>query len=431
MASVRRLPSGRWQLIVYTGRDQLTQRKTWARKTVDADNKRHAQLQANEWELELLGGETTGERGTVAELLTDWLRMGEATWSPSTLKEHRRIADAYLRRPLGHVDVDKITTRTLDRLYMELTARGGRCTRRPCTRPPCTEPGHSRRCQRRACIDSWRCPTHNGACATLTPCEESPCEHGAPLTTATVHRIHVVARAALQQAVVWGWVRRNPAEHANPGRVVTEEVQPPEGEDVILLLAEAEQADPRLATYLALAIESGARRGAMHALRWTYWSGPQPSGTSHIRFPKVISDGQEIPATGGKRGGRATLGPHVTAALVAHHDAMFARAMSAGTTLPGDAFMFSDDPTGRVPWRPDSTSRKVRLLGRTGLEARLKDLRHLMATQLLATPGISPRVVADRGGWSQLHTMLGVYAHSLPASDAAAAGVVDRLLGQQ
>jgi integrase len=37
---------------------------------------------------------------------------------------------------------------------------------------------------------------------------------------------------------------------------------------MLRILAEAEELDPGLDVYLLVAAETGARRGAMHALRW-------------------------------------------------------------------------------------------------------------------------------------------------------------------
>jgi integrase len=400
MASVEQLPSGRWRIRVYGGRDPLTRRKRWDSKTIDAAGKREAQLEANRWELELRDGQTTGRAGSFGQLLEEWHRHRSALNrnAPSTVRTDRTIIDTYLRRGLGDIPVADIRTHTLDVFYAELAARGGRCQRDP-------------------------------------RCDQSPCRHGRPLAPGSVRRIHNVVRAALGQAVRWGWIRRNPAELADPGEVLDREIEVAGDVDVIRLLAEADDMDHRLAVYLALAIESGARRGAMHALRWSYFD-PQPDGTSTIRFPTVISIGPagmvERPATRTKRSGRrVTLGPHVTALLVAHHDDMFERALAAGGALPADALLFTNDITGRwPPWRPEYTSGRFRRLRRTlslDDEAQLRHLRNLMATKLLSAR-VNPKVIAGRGGWRRIATMLDRYADFVPADDAAAAGIVDRIL---
>ena len=426
MASARRLPSGRWELRVSIGRDPLTGKYRYKSKVVDAGEKRDARRQAIAWEAGLSDGRLSGEGGTFGQLCEEWIKHRKRRWSPATLKEHRRIVDRCLGS-LRDVDVARIGTHRLDVLYAELTARGGSCQRRPCPRSACPE--HGPRCQRKGCTRP-PCEAHKGRCAEWTPCERQPCRHGRPLTGSTVHRIHVVVHAALQQAVSWGWIDRNPADHADPGEVLQEEIEPPEDVDIIRILVEAEALDPRLALYLLVSAETGARRGAMHALRWNYLD--LSSGT--LRFPRVIvigSDGLvERPASRSKRSGRkVALSPYCVAALVAHRENQTEIALAAGAPVPVDAFIFSDDPLGLRPWRPDSTDRKFRQL-RSKVEMnalRLHDFRHYMATTLLAA-GIDPKTVAQRGGWTKVATMLDRYAHALPVSDRAAADAIGGIL---
>jgi integrase len=428
MGSVRRLPSGRWELRVSIGRDPLTGKYRYKSKVVDAGDKRDARRQAIAWETGLSDGRLSGEGGTFGQLCEEWIKHKTRRWSPATLKEHRGIVNRYLSS-LRYVDVSRIGTHTLDVLYAELTARGGSCLRRPCPPRPCPE--HGARCERKGCTRP-PCEAHKGRCAEWTPCERRPCRHGRPLTASTVHRIHVVVHAALQQAVTWGWIVRNPADHADPGEILEEEIEPPDDVDIIRILAEAETQDPRLAVYLLVSAETGARRGAMHALRWTYLD----LSAGAARFPRVITVGPdgpvERPASRSKRSGRkVALSPYCVAALVAHREKQTEIALAAGAPLPGDAYVFSNDPLGQRPWRPDSTDRKFRRLrSKVEMDAiRLHDLRHYMATTLLAA-GVDLRTVAQRGGWTKVATMLDRYAHALPVSDRAAADAIGGILAE-
>jgi hypothetical protein len=100
-----------------------------------------------------------------------------------------------------------------------------------------------------------------------------------------------VVRSALGQAVKWGWIRRYPADHAEPGEILEEEVEPPADVDVVHLPAEAEAVDHRLALFLQLAIVTGARRGALCALRWNHLDLTPASASA--RFSRVIVIGPD------------------------------------------------------------------------------------------------------------------------------------------
>ncbi len=59
---------------------------------------------------------------------------------------------------------------------------------------------------------------------------------------------------------------------------------------------------------------------------------------------------------------------------------------------------------------------------------RFHDLRHAAATRMLAQ-GVSPRVVMETLGHSQIGTTMNVYAHVLPQMQREAADLMDALLG--
>ena len=70
------------------------------------------------------------------------------------------------------------------------------------------------------------------------------------------------------------------------------------------------------------------------------------------------------------------------------------------------------------------------LCARAGIEnVRLHDLRHYVATRLLAA-GVDVRTVAGRLGHRNLATTLNVYAHFVPEVDQQAADVLGRMFGE-
>ena len=103
-----------------------------------------------------------------------------------------------------------------------------------------------------------------------------------------------------------GEVGMDPPQHGGtrePGEVLEQEIDPPPSADVVRLLAAADT-DSRLATYLLVAVATGARRGAMCALRWS----DLDLITGTARFPRVVVIGPagpvERPATRTKRSRR-------------------------------------------------------------------------------------------------------------------------------
>ena len=88
------------------------------------------------------------------------------------------------------------------------------------------------------------------------------------MSPGTVRRVHAILSAALNYAVSWGWIDRNPADYAHPPKLPRRRALPPQPEQVAELLNAAAATDDELAVFLWLAVTSGARRGELVALRW-------------------------------------------------------------------------------------------------------------------------------------------------------------------
>ena len=98
-------------------------------------------------------------------------------------------------------------------------------------------------------------------------------------------------------------------------------------------------------------------------------------------------------------------------------------------SLGPDAYVFSHEPDGSKPIRPDGVSNRFRKLAdRLGVECRLHDLRHFMVTHLMGA-GVDVRTVAGRAGHIDGgRTTLDTYAHFQRAQDRQAAELMDSLL---
>jgi integrase len=319
---------------------------------------------------------TSAGRGTVAELCREWLDFATSSFSPKTVETTRMYIEDPIVPLLGSLQVAKLTPSDLDRFYRQLL-----------------EVGRSR----------------------------------GPYAPATIRRVHGIIRRALTQGVRWGWITHNPAIDASPPRVPMKELKPPNPDQVVRVFRLAEEVDPELATFIMLAASSGARRGELLALRWHDLD--LSRGRLSIERGIVRVDGDLVEqGTKTHQSRRISLDAGTVSALRAHEDRMAERARAASTLITSESFVFSHAIDGSSPWHPDSTSRAFRNIckqaGVTGI--RLHDLRHYVATRLLAA-GVDVRTVAGRLGHRNPSTTLNVYSHFVPETDQEAAETLGRI----
>ncbi len=392
---LRERGKGSWELRVFVGRDPVTRRDRYKTKTFKG-GKRAAEQALAAFVTQV--GTGVASEGTFGALVERWFTIASVSrdWSPKTIVETRRIIDTKLG-PLLPLPLDKLRTAVLDTFYAHLRAKGGRCGHVP--------------------------PREHG---------NELCDEGQALSPASVRRIHVVVHAALEQAVAWEWIVVNPAAKASPGKVDNPQIVPPSVPQVLELLDAAERANPALAVFLVLAAVTGARRGELCALRWT----DLDTAARAVHLSRVISIGPEGLVERSKVKTRSSvrtisLDTGTMAVLSAHRARCDERALACGVSLPTDAFLFSSEPDGVLPWRPDSTSRRFRLLRDSiGLnrEIHLHSLRHFVVTTLLGAGVELPQVAGRVGHGGGGQTTLGVYAHFQQARDREVADLLARIL---
>ncbi|MGD9751942.1 MAG: tyrosine-type recombinase/integrase [Acidimicrobiia bacterium] len=367
-----------WELRVYLGNDPVTGKQRYQSRSVKG-GKRDAERVLAQLVAEAERGLTARTVATVGDLLDAWFEFAERDLSPKTAMETRRVIDGRLRPALGTVPLAKLRTADIDRFYRHLL-----------------RPGGGRR------VD------------TLSP--------------ATVRRAHGILRRALQQGVRWEWIGSNPAAAASPPRVPHRAPTVPAAAELRRILDAAREANPDLAMFVLVAAATGARRSELVGLRWTAVDLEHRRVTIDQAIVTGV-DGLIEKDTKTHSARRVALDATTAGALAEHRGRQEERATQVGVRLQPDAFVFSWDPLGAEPWRPESVSRSFRLLcTNLGLtDVRLHDLRHYVATQLLAA-GVDVRTVAGRLGHRNPSTTLNVYAHFVPTADAHAADVLAALL---
>ena len=243
------------------------------------------------------------------------------------------------------------------------------------------------------------------------------------LSARTVRYIHTILRRALETAVRWNLIPRNPASIADPPRASgrQHEMRTWSAEQVRTFLEST--SEERLHAAWVLLATTGMRRGEVLGLRWS------DVDFEHRRVSvnrSLISVDYEIrfesPKTARSRRSVALDSGTVTR-LREHRRTQIEERLALGTGFDHDGLLFCQ-PDG-LPVHPD---RFMKLFQRTVSKAglpriRLHDLRHTFATLALEA-GVHPKVVSDRLGHSSIAITLDTYSHVAPSLDAAAAEVV-------
>lgn len=375
--SLRKLPSGSWEIRLFLGTDD-TGKKRYRSKTVKG-SKREAERTMRELIAKVEAGDVEADRSeqllTVDELLVRWRAANVNDWSPTTARDHKRAADAWISPHIGTVRINRLTVERLERFYRTLLTEGGRS--------------------------------------------------GRPLSPQSVKKAHSIVRAALSTAMRWQLITSNPAMIARTPRSEPHQHKVPDLDAVKAIIAVAE---PRMATAIRLAIATGARRGELGALKWS------DIDVEHrlITFQRSVVDGgpvSQVKPTKTRTTGVVSVGDATMASveLWRAHQSALADRLGIGP-LEADGWVFPSRDWGH-PISLNQITQDWRILADAhGLEGvRFHDLRHATATHLIAN-GTNVRTVAGRLRHASPTMTLDVYAARTSAADQIAGQLIDDLL---
>jgi integrase len=244
------------------------------------------------------------------------------------------------------------------------------------------------------------------------------------LSARTVTHMHRVLREALQQAVRWQLLARNPADAVKPPKVERKPMQTYDLAQTAELLAAMR--GTRFFIPVVLAVLCGLRRGEIAALRW-----------GQVDFDKdqlaVIQSAEQTrvgvrykePKSGRTR--TVALSATVIEALRAHKIGQAQELLRLGLRATDATFVCAREDG--QPLQPLTLTHDwERKLSKTALpRIRFHDLRHAHATHLLSS-GVHPKVASERLGHSKIGITLDLYSHVLPGMQADAAARVDDAL---
>jgi integrase len=244
------------------------------------------------------------------------------------------------------------------------------------------------------------------------------------LSAQTVRHHHTCLHKALQTAVEWGLLARNPADAIRPPRAQGIEMQTWDSDEISTFLKAARQTP-----YFALfhtALFTGMRRSELLALRWRdldlLLCKVYITRSLHVlRGGKIII--RQPKTTKGKR--MIDLSPFATSVLREHREKQQLDRAMLGKPLTDNDLVFSN--IDGKPLLPNTVTHNwIKLVRRIGIKPiRLHDARHSHASIMLKQ-GIHPKIVQERLGHSSIQITLDTYSHVAPGLQEAAAARFDQ-----
>ena len=249
------------------------------------------------------------------------------------------------------------------------------------------------------------------------------------LSPRTVRYAHTILRNALQQAIKWGKLYRNPAELVDLPRQKKEEMKTLSPAEAVRFM-EVVVYSPWKALF-SLLLTSGMRPGEALGLKW-----------NDIDFDnKRVTINRSLTRTRGKKWvleepKTARSRRTIPLSLTVMQDLKEHRANQAAQKLKNkkknkyndQSFIFAAE--NGEPMNDNNILKRYfkPLLETAGLpDIRLYDLRHTCATLLLSA-GENPKVVSERLGHASITLTLDTYSHVLPNMQEAAAEKLEGIL---
>ncbi len=245
------------------------------------------------------------------------------------------------------------------------------------------------------------------------------------LSTKSVAYIHQVLRTALGLAVRWDLVSRNVARLVDRPRIQRKPINPLTPDEARSFLAGVR--GHRLEALFSVALALGLRQGEALGLRWE--DVDFSAGTIRVRHQLQRIDGKLTlvpPKT--ERSRRTLVMPTmIIERLHEHEKRQVAEKLWAGPKWQENGLVFANRAGGPTQAR-DAIRQFHDALAQTGLRrVRFHDLRHSCAT-LLLVQGVSPRVVMEVLGHSEIALTMNAYSHVVPELQHEAAKRMQAIL---
>ncbi len=296
---------------------------------------------------------------TVSEYMEYWLsEYAEARVAPKTLERYRELHESYIKPGLGINRLETLRSLQIQSFYNDLRQHGGK--------------------------------------------------DGRPLSGQTVLHVHRLLHAALEKALKWDLLVRNPAHAVEPPK--------PEKKEKVIL---REEEKARLLDFgrgtrfyipTLLALSAGLRRGEVLGLRWMDVDLIGGSVTVSCSLEQT-KQGLRLKPPKTPTGRRTLALPEIVVSELRRHKAEQAkRKLSLGGAYQDNDLVCPKDDGSF--WPPDTFSAAyIEFVERAGVrKVSYHTLRHMHCTQLHEL-GVPAMVARERMGHTDLRTTLGTYVH--------------------
>ncbi|ADB31255.1 transcriptional regulator, GntR family [Kribbella flavida DSM 17836] len=424
------LPSGSVRVKVYAGLDQVTKTRLYLTETVKPgpDQKKLVKQAKTRLLNEIDEQRNPKTRATLGQLIERHLEVADI--AESTRRDYESKYRLHIAPHLGSLPLTKLgDAEALDSLYATMRRCSKHCTKRQRLIDHRTEKaGHL--CDEHR-DQPCKPPNPDGCRSCRRACKSHVC---VPLADNTIRTIHWIISGALARGVKWKWISRNPAEQADKPSMPTPNPRPPSAAEAARLINAAYAISVDWGEFIFSKATTGNRRGEHCALQWKHLEDPEDTDEAavidvHQALAKAPGGGWAIKDTKTHQHRRTVLDPETRLMLQERYRRKQAEAAALGATLRRTAYIFSPEPDGVAPLKPDTATQKfARMASRLGIDAELKNWRAYHATELI-TAGADINVVASRlghgGGGST--TLKSYTAYHAERSQRAAGAMVVRM----
>lgn len=371
--SIYQQKDGRWRGFLTLGRDENgKQVRTYVSGKTRKEVNEKLEVKKREHQAGLLA---SSKRQTVGQYLSQWLEdVVKVKNAKATYDLYKNTVDVHLSPLIGHVQLAKLSPGDLQRAYRQKTEAAGGATR-------------------------------------------------------TVELMHTTLRNALNVAVKWRLIVRNPALDVEAPRSIKREMVCWTSKEAKQFLAAAHAAGDRYYCLYVLLLSTGLRIGEALALRWTDldWD------NGLIMIQRTLSRGGgkydfSEPKTALSR--RALVLPSMTLdALQVHRREQVAHRLKLGQCYEDQDLVFATEYGG--PLNPSNIRNRSfnPLIEKTLLpKITLHGLRHTAATSLLAA-GVDLKRTSEMLGHASIKITADVYSHVNVGMQRETAATMDALLG--